>query len=150
MNDTQSYKKDLALELALTYVGVPYFWGGSSPMRGFDCSGLVVELLKSVGCIGGSSDYTSQGLHGLAIKRGVAKLDTTKIHKADILFFGSSPNKVTHVAIALTPLLMVEAGGGNSSTTNINRAIEQSAFVRIRPIANRNDLVGVADLISAN
>lgn len=39
------------LTKAVKYVGVPYVWGGSSP-KGFDCSGLVYFVLRSIGVKG--------------------------------------------------------------------------------------------------
>ncbi|MCU0938385.1 MAG: C40 family peptidase [Burkholderiaceae bacterium] len=38
---------DLALQ-ALAYLGVPYRYGGEDPQRGFDCSGLVRHVTRSV------------------------------------------------------------------------------------------------------
>ena len=37
-----------AAELAKTYLGVPYVWGGTSP-SGFDCSGLVMYVYSKLG-----------------------------------------------------------------------------------------------------
>jgi len=28
-----------------------YLWGGDDPLAGFDCSGFVIEILKSVGIL---------------------------------------------------------------------------------------------------
>lgn len=38
-----------AAKTALTFLGVPYFWGGDS-VFGIDCSGLVQACLRAVGC----------------------------------------------------------------------------------------------------
>jgi len=35
------------LERALSLVGIPYRWGGTSPERGFDCSGLVKYVFST-------------------------------------------------------------------------------------------------------
>ena len=38
------------LQTALAYLGTPYVWGGDDP-SGFDCSGFVIECLKSAGLL---------------------------------------------------------------------------------------------------
>ena len=62
-----------------------------------------------------------------------------------ILFFGKSKHNISHVAMVFDRRhnLMIEAGGGDSRTVNINMAHAQGAMVRIRPISSRKDLVSV-------
>ena len=49
------------LQTALAYLGTPYVWGGDDP-SGFDCSGFVIECLKSAGLLNESDDFTADGL----------------------------------------------------------------------------------------
>ena len=37
------------LQRAFALLGTPYRWGGTSPERGFDCSGLVGYVFRSIG-----------------------------------------------------------------------------------------------------
>ena len=46
---------------ALSYRGTPYVWGGDDP-SGFDCSGFVLECLKSVGLLPERADLTADRL----------------------------------------------------------------------------------------
>ena len=60
----------------------------------------------------------------------------------DLVFYGKNEKSISHVAICLDDLLMFEAGGGNSRTTNRDKAQEHGAWVRVRPIKSRKDLIG--------
>lgn len=42
-------KRAKLVELARKFQGLPYVWGGSSPTRGFDCSGFVQYVYKQMG-----------------------------------------------------------------------------------------------------
>ena len=134
-------------EYALKFLGRPYIWGGDGSGKcggGFDCSGLVVECLRAFDII--NCDLTAQGLHDrlLAKWERVCLLDW-KSASSDILFFGKSESKITHVAIAIGDGLMVEAGGGGSKCKSLETS---TGMVRIRPISSRKDIVAVLRMLS--
>lgn len=126
----------MIIKYALAFLGKPYIWGGDDPMRGFDCSGLVQELLASVG----KDPAGDQTAHGLYLHFSANGTLIQKPEEAALAFFGTE-QRITHVALCLNDYQMIEAGGGGSSTKTVNDAIAQNAFVRIRPISNRKDLV---------
>jgi cell wall-associated NlpC family hydrolase len=79
------------------YIGVPYLWGGTSPEKGFDCSGLTQAVYRINGL---SIPRTSRDQYakGSAVKKA-------KLKGGDLLFFSASKGgAVSHVAIY--------AGGG--------------------------------------
>lgn len=126
-------------DYAMKHVGLPYRWGGDNPVEGYDCSGFVIELLKSVGELGHNVDMTSQGLFDHYEKQGVQN----SYGLGSLSFYGMSATKIRHVGFCLDEYRMVEAGGGTSTTTNVTEAIKQNAFIRIRPIKSRKDFVGL-------
>lgn len=78
--------------LAFRFLGVPYLWGGTSSF-GFDCSGFVQML------------YRQRGIH---IPRdagpqsrwdGSQPVPRNKLKPGDLIFFGKSPDKVTHTGM---------------------------------------------------
>ncbi len=94
---------------ALTYMGIPYLWGGSST-KGADCSGFVQSVYFRNGLIL-ARDAKLQALHGDSVDISDGY---TRLRKGDLLFFGSKGNEishVTHVAIYLGNLEYINSAG---------------------------------------
>ena len=122
---------------ALEMVGTPYRWGGETP-RGFDCSGLVQELLRSVG-LDPPGDQTAQALYDYFSTKG----HYNKHGAGSLAFYGKSVSEITHVAMMIDNYRIIEAGGGGSKTLTPQDAERDNAFVRLRLLKHRNDLVAV-------
>jgi cell wall-associated NlpC family hydrolase len=128
----------LLKESAWRLVGLPYIWGGEHPSKGFDCSGLVQEILSSVG-IDPKGDQTAQGLYDHFSP--ISKHSSYGI--GALAFYGKSVKEINHVAFCLDNYRIIEAGGGDSTCVDIPSAIAKGAFVRIRLMSRRKDLVAV-------
>jgi cell wall-associated NlpC family hydrolase len=133
-------REAIAFQWLMNTLNAPYKWGGSNPLEGFDCSGLVVEFHKSFGLVGKDFDATAQVLFSMHKKEHPQ--DIKKCKFGDLVFYGRSEKNITHVGICLDDLLMLEAGGGGSRTINRQKAEEHGAWVRLRPIQSRKDIVG--------
>lgn len=119
---------------ARTYLGKPYVWGGESEAEGgYDCSGFVYSVLNKCGMK--VPRTTAQGYSSLG-------KTVTKIQSADLLYFGKSTKRITHIAIALNSTQMIESRG-NSKNTKTNKGIG----VSITNISHRNDLVLVKRIV---
>jgi len=135
---------EIMMTYAMTFVGVHYRWGGNSPLDGMDCSGYAQEVLASVGK-DPKGDQTAQGLFNhFHIKEG--KPVQMSPQRGALVFFGRNYNRITHVGIALNDLLMIESGGGDSTTDSKTEAAKRNAMVRIRPISNRKDFLGAVSV----
>lgn len=131
-----------AVEYGKRMVGTPYIWGGDDPIGGLDCSGLAQEVLSSVG-LDPDGDQTADGLYRIFKSKQVGSPDGDWPSGA-LVFFGTA-SKVTHVGVSIGSGLMLEAGGGGSKTISRDAAINQNAFVRIRPINRLADFVACCD-----
>lgn len=119
---------------ARTYLGKPYVWGGESETEGgYDCSGFVYSVLNKCGMK--VPRTTAQGYSSLG-------KTVTNIQSADLLYFGKSTKRITHIAIALNSTQMIESRG-NSKNTKTNKGIG----VSITNISHRNDLVLVKRIV---
>jgi len=116
------------LKTALSYLGTPYIWGGDDP-SGFDCSGFVIECLKSIGLLPEDKDFTADGLlrlYGTNIIR--------QPEPGALMFFLKDGGIAYHVEICLDSEFRIGASGGGSKTKTPNDSWQDNAFVKIRPI----------------
>ena len=79
------------LQRAFALLGTPYRWGGSSPDGGFDCSGLVGYVFRSIGI---DLPRVSRAM----ANEGIAITDRTALAEGDLVFFGRR-GRVDHVGI---------------------------------------------------
>lgn len=71
-----------AVAIAERFLGVPYVWGGASPLTGFDCSGLTMYAYAQLGV--SLTHYTgAQFTQGLPLPRG-------ELQPGDLVFFDGS------------------------------------------------------------
>jgi len=118
--------------------GIPYKWGGSNPLQGFDCSGLVQEILASIGQ-DPPGDQTAQSLFDHFNKNGSRDI----LGLGALAFYGSSIKAIEHVMFMLDDSCAIGANGGTSKVNTFQDALETNAWIKIRPINYRKDLVAV-------
>ena len=130
----------LTLQYALSFLGLPYIYGGNSALNGFDCSGLVVEILKSDGKFPNNSDASSASLWKYL--KNIGWGETLKHDFGNLYFYGTK-SKINHVAYGIGDGKIIEAAGGDSTTTTRAKAAAKDANVRLRMFNYRADLVGI-------
>lgn len=96
------------VKYATDLLGVKYVWGGSSPTKGLDCSGLLYWIQKMAGSNVGRLTASGYSKLGTRIPIGQQKV-------GDFLFFGTP---VTHCAIYIGNGYMIESRGGRKNTAS--------------------------------
>jgi cell wall-associated NlpC family hydrolase len=90
--DPQPLSASGTIKLAKRFLGLTYLWGGSSTF-GFDCSGFTQMLVRRRGIVM-PRDADLQ-----AAWQGVLPVKRNKLRPGDLLFFGESPQKITHTGM---------------------------------------------------
>jgi cell wall-associated NlpC family hydrolase len=127
------------IHYALRFVNIPYVYGGNYPPTGLDCSGLCSEILKAGGAIGNKEDLTAQQLFERFQHNG----RWNSYAAGSLVFYGESVTKISHVAWMIGSGMIIEAGGGMSTTRTIEEAKSLNAFVRVRQWNYRKDFVAI-------
>jgi cell wall-associated NlpC family hydrolase len=128
---------EILSDYAKSFLGLPYTWTGDDPISGFDCSGLVSEILRASGVVPWNFRTNAQGIYD----KFVSNSSSNVYQPGALAFYGPSVSQIGHVGFLISPHLMIEAGGGNSETTTDQVRIEKNAFVRIRPVKYRRDFL---------
>lgn len=91
------------VDIAYQFLGVPYMWGGKSPL-GFDCSGFVQTVFAAGGIELPRDAWQQQKqLKDFSI-------DPEEGKTGDLIFF-EEDNRVTHVAIVISPTQFIHSRG---------------------------------------
>ncbi len=88
----EGYDAELANEIvnyAMTFIGIPYRYGGSSPSTGFDCSGLTQYVYKHFGY---NICRTTQYKEGFSVSRD-------ELLPGDLVFFNTTGYGIGHVGM---------------------------------------------------
>jgi len=92
------------INIAKSTIGVPYKWGGNSPQRGFDCSGLM--------------SYVYKNATGLKIPRTAAQqrdnsrtISYAQLQPGDMLFFKTG-KRTNHVGVYIGDRKFIHAPSG--------------------------------------
>ena len=118
------------LRRAFTLLGTPYRWGGNSPDRGFDCSGLVGYVYR-----------TALGIDLPRISRDQARAgervaDRAAMAAGDLVFFGRR-GRVDHVGIYIGEGKFVHAPsrGKDVMVSSLDEGYWGSKFMQARRVA---------------
>ncbi|MCL2590208.1 MAG: C40 family peptidase [Betaproteobacteria bacterium] len=76
----------------LMYIGVPYRWGGTSPMSGLDCSGLTQLVFRNA--VGVDLPRTALEQAGVG-----SRVSVRELKPGDLVFFNTIGENISHVGI---------------------------------------------------
>jgi cell wall-associated NlpC family hydrolase len=107
-----------SIDLAKRFLGMPYLWGGTSSF-GFDCSGFTQMLLRARG-FNMPRDADQQ-----AAWTGLIAVDRKDLQPGDLLFFGSSPHKITHTGLYIGDGQFIQSTTAGHPVIQISRLDDQ-------------------------
>lgn len=134
------YLRSKAVEYAERFIGIPYRWGGDDPIAGFDCSGLIVEVLQGVGRLAHGQDYTAHDLWTI-----FKPFQVEKGYGGCLVFWFDEKGRAKHVEMMIDNEFVIGASGGGSTTQTAADAIKQNAFVKMRPLRYRGSNFKIVD-----
>jgi len=102
------------LKLSKRFLGLPYLWGGTSPF-GMDCSGYV-QLVFSLNGI-----QLLRDAHLQYADPNLTAVRKEEIQPGDLLFFGPSEERITHVGLHLGNKEFINATTHDSPIVQISR-----------------------------
>jgi cell wall-associated NlpC family hydrolase len=114
-----SVQRDSVIEHARSLLGVRYKWAGVSPVKGFDCSGIVKYVFAKLGI-----DLPHHAA-ALAKLGDPIEKDTAAMQPGDLLVFGKG-RRISHVGIYVGDGMMIHASSSSHH-------VVETAVVKYRP-----------------
>jgi hypothetical protein len=125
--DYLSVLREDLVHTARRFIGTPYQWGGASPKKGFDCSGLTQTVYR---------------LNGLELPRNAfsqfhagTPVSRESLQKGDLVFFATGRSRrVTHVGVYAGQGQFIHAPGRGKSirTASLNNSYFKKRFLGAR------------------
>ncbi len=125
---TTSGRIKTVLQRAFALLGTPYRWGGTSPDGGFDCSGLVGYVFRTIGI---DLPRVSRAM----ADEGTPVTDRSALSEGDLVFFGRS-GRVDHVGIYIGggKFLHAPRTGRDVTVSNLTEGYWSNKYVEARRI----------------
>jgi cell wall-associated NlpC family hydrolase len=116
----------IAARTAERFVGIPYRWGGDNVVEGMDCSGFVRAVFNLCGV---SIPRTSREQYTAG-----DQVNRDDLRDGDLVFFGSSEDKINHVGIFVGNGKFVHAPrrGEEIRISSVNEDYFEKRFVGAR------------------
>ncbi len=108
---------DEMVAIAKRFLGLPYLWGGGTPL-GFDCSGFV-QLIYRLSGIEILRDADVQ-----MTKSGLTEVPGGQERPGDLVFFGKAPDKIGHVGMMISREEFINATTWIKPVVQISRLSE--------------------------
>lgn len=115
--------------LSKRFLGLPYTWGGTSSF-GFDCSGFT-QMLCRRGGVGIPRDAQPQ-----AYWEGMTRVEKLDLQPGDLLYFGSSLQKITHTGFYLGNGEFIHSTTNQKPVLQISR-LEEEHWTKLFVCARR-------------
>ena len=125
-----SAKVKTVLQRAFALLGTPYRWGGTSPEGGFDCSGLVGYVFRTIGI---DLPRVSRAM----ASEGTPVVDRGALAEGDLVFFGKRGH-VDHVGIYIGQgkFLHAPRTGRDVTVSSLETGYWSQKYMQARRIAS--------------
>ncbi|SHE27234.1 C40 family peptidase [Thermomonas hydrothermalis] len=121
------------LQRAFTLLGTPYRYGGSSPERGFDCSGLVSYVFRTIG-------IDLPRMSRAMAQEGTRIVGREALSEGDLVFFGRRGH-VDHVGIYIGngQFLHAPRTGRDVTVSSLSEGYWANKFIEARRLMGSGD-----------
>ena len=132
--------RDSIVVMAKAQVGKRYRYGGATPGRGFDCSGLIQYIAKGLG-LDVPRTAARQAKAGSAVPK-----DTTHLRPGDLLTFGTG-RRITHIGIYVGNGRFIHAS--SKAGRVIESAVNRPLVKNVKPWRGARRLLVAGDTLIA-